>query len=136
MPLPITRFRPEPFAFLQYSGFEQPATLVVRTQQTWQSAWDQMYVNYGQKPPLPAIDFSREMIVIAAAGIKNTGGYNIVLTGASETDGVVTIQVLENGPGSNCGVTLALTQPVDLARLARRDGTVLFSVMSNVKDCS
>src|SRR6267378_5203198 len=95
MPLPITRFRSEPYAFLQYSGFEQPATLVVRDQQTWQSAWGQLFVNYSQKPPLPAIDFSREMIVIAAAGTKSTGGYNIVLTGASETDGVVTIQVLE-----------------------------------------
>src|SRR4051812_11633898 len=82
--VPIVRLRAEPYAFTFVSGLDKPAQLVVRDAVTWQAMWSEINLHYSPLPPLPVVDFSREMIVVVALGSHATGGYNILLTGASE----------------------------------------------------
>jgi hypothetical protein len=86
-------------------------------------------------PPLPGIDFTQEMIVASALGTRTSGGYDVLLTQASEDSGRVRIGVLETSPGASCVVTLALTQPIDLGRVPRRDGRVDFVVAQHIERC-
>jgi PrcB C-terminal len=132
----MVRLRAEPYSFTFYSGFDKPSRLVVRDVVTWQAVWRQIYLRESPVPPLPAIDFSREMIVVAALGSHSTGGYGILLEGASEAavDGI-TVSVNSISPGSNCVVTEAFTQPVDVARLPLRHGPVSFVEQSHVSNC-
>jgi hypothetical protein len=125
--LPLTRLRAEPYSFTFYSGLDSPQRLVVRDDASWQTLWNEIHSRGTPVPPVPAIDFSREMIVVAAMGTRSTGGYGILLESASEygTDGIA-ISVLSISPGSNCGVTLAFTTPVDIARLPLHPGPVRF----------
>jgi hypothetical protein len=76
------------------------------------------------------------MMVVVALGSRSTGGYSILLAGASEAanDGVAVI-VDSGSPGSNCIVTEAFSQPVDIARLPLRDGAVSFVERSHVSNC-
>jgi hypothetical protein len=129
-PLQLIRFATGPAPYLSFSGYTQATTVVVRDQQTWQSAWQQIYQNSGSTPPLPAVDFAREMVVIAA-----TGGDGIVLADASEADGIVIVSGIQWRPGSNCVVLAVITAPVDLARMPRRDGPVYVAIASEVRDC-
>jgi hypothetical protein len=133
--LALTRFRSDSVAFAQYSGVRSPATLVVRDAAAWAQLWEEIHATVEPKPDLPAIDFGQEMIVAAAMGSRNSGGYNILLTKASEGTEGVEIEVLETSPGAGCAVTLALTQPIDLARVERRYGPVRFVVRQQVRDC-
>ncbi|MDQ6871822.1 MAG: protease complex subunit PrcB family protein [Gemmatimonadota bacterium] len=135
-PVPMVRLRTEPYSFTFNSGFDKPTRLVVRDAVTWQAVWRQIYLRESPVPSLPAIDFSQEMIVVAALGSHSTGGYSILLTGASEaaSDGIV-VSVNSVSPGSNCGVTEAFTQPVDVARLPLRIGPVSFVEQSHVSNC-
>lgn len=134
--LPIVRLRSEPYSFAFYSGLDKPARLVVRDPVTWQAIWNQIYLRQSPVPPLPQIDFSRDMILVAALGSRGTGGFSILLGEASEAanDGVAVI-VNSSSPGSNCVVTEAFTQPVDIARLPLHHGAVSFVDRSHVSNC-
>src|SRR6476646_3051450 len=107
-PLQLVRLRAEPYSFAFYSGFDTPTRVVVRDAVTWQAVWHQIYLRISPVPPVPAIDFSRQMVVVAALGSRSTGGYSILLDGATEAanDGIA-VTVNSSSPGSNCIVTEA-----------------------------
>jgi PrcB C-terminal len=134
--LPMVRLRSEAYSFTFYSGLDKPARLVVRDAVTWRVIWNQIYLRQSPVPPLPPIDFSREMMVVVALGSHSTGGYSILLDGAAEAakNGIAVI-VDSSSPGSNCIVTEAFTQPVDIARVPLRDGAVSFVERTHVSDC-
>lgn len=135
-PVPIVRLRAEPYSFAFYSGLEQPGRIVVRDPSTWQALWAQIHSRQSPVPPVPAIDFSQEMLVVAALGSRSSGGYGILVDAANEAQNaglVVTVRSIS--PGVKCGRTAALTQPVDIARIPRRDGDVSFLERSQVTDC-
>jgi hypothetical protein len=132
----VVRLRSEPYSFEYSSGLDAPARVVVRDLQTWQSLWAQIYRRHGAAPPLPTIDFSREMIIVAALGSRASGGYGIIIDGASWQGSGIAVTVRSISPGPRCGVTAALTQPVDIARMPRRDGEVRFVERAEVSDCS
>jgi hypothetical protein len=134
-PLPLTRFRADAVAYSAFSGYGAATTLVVRDRDTWQATWNQIHGPLSPIPPLPVIDFSTEMVVVAALGGKPSSGYDIVLTGASEADGMITVDVVTNSPGPNCVTLTVVTAPLDLARMPRRDATVLFHLTPVVTSC-
>lgn len=129
----LTRLASDPYAYLDDSGIASSLRVVVRSADEWNALWD----GAGQfAPPVPDVDFSQEMLVVAALGTKRTGGYNIILESAQETDGgSVEVQVRSSSPGSSCVVTQAITAPLDVARMAKRDGAITFKEVSRVKRC-
>jgi hypothetical protein len=133
--IPVVRLRAEPYSFEFYSGLNTPARLVVRDPAAWQSLWVQIYQRRFPVPPVPAIDFSREMLIVVALGSRSSGGYVILIDRASGEGADVTIAVRSISPGPRCGVTGALTQPVDIARLPRRDGEVRFLEQGEITEC-
>lgn len=77
------------------------------------------------------------MVVVVALGLRMSGGYGILIDGASEIGAdEVAVAVRSISPGPRCGVTGALIQPVDIARLPRRDGPVHFVEDSEVHSCT
>jgi hypothetical protein len=133
-PLPVTRLKTEPYTFTYSSGFERSARLVIRDSAAWRMAWDTVHIR-SSPMPLPAVDFSKEMIVVAALGLRNAGGYSIYVDSASESASGIEVVIRSVSPGKTCGVTAALTQPVDIARLPRREGAVRFAERSEVSEC-
>jgi hypothetical protein len=135
-PLTLTRLRADASPYSYNSALVQSQRLVIRDQAAWQQAWTTMWVITNRPPALPTIDFSREMVIVAALGERPTGGYGIFLDGATESATGVTINVRTVSPGNGCAVTLALTRPVDIARVTRRDGNVSFAELSSVQHCN
>ena len=77
-------------------------------------------------PPLPEIDFSKEMIVVSAMGSRPSSGYLIYIDGACEVDGQVELFVskVEDGP---CGVVPGVvTSQADVVRIPRSDLPIVF----------
>ena len=134
-PVPVVRLRAQPYSFTSSSGFDQPARLVVRDEATWQAVWAQVFARQRPVPSIPTVDFSREMIVVVAQGTHSTGGYGILIDGASESDAGLSIAVRSVRPGAKCVVTEAFTQPVDIARVPLRGGAVKFVETDQVTDC-
>jgi hypothetical protein len=134
--IPITRFRAEPYSFAFNSGVEQPERLVVRDSAAWNTLWIRIHARQSPIPPLPTVDFTREMVVFASLGTRSSGGYSILLDSASEAgSGAIDVVVRSVSPGPRCGVTAALTEPVDIAKLPRRDTPVQFVERSETTNC-
>jgi len=67
------------------------------------------------------------MVVVAALGTHSTGGYSILVDGASVVDSNGTAVAIRSvSPGPDCLVTEAFTEPVDIARMEMRSGPVTF----------
>jgi hypothetical protein len=135
MPVSVTRLRAEPYSFTDYSGLKAAERLVIRDEATWRATWAAIGRNSTPVPPPPAIDFEREMLVVAALGERSTGGYNIIVESASATGEALTVRIHSTAPGSSCLTTQAQTQPVDIARLPRMQGPVTFVDEASVSDC-
>jgi len=114
--------------------FAAEAMLAIRDLATWQNLWTQL--NTGRLPqlPLPAVDFTTEMLVVAAMGVKPTTGFQISVAGANEQQGRVTVDILETIPGL-CVTGQVLTAPVVVSKLPLRPSAVAFSVTRKVRDC-
>lgn len=134
-PLPIGRLATSliPTAV---SSFDQPQRLLIRDAAQWQSAWTEMWRGRNPIPPLPHVDFARDMVLIAAAGTRPTGGYSIHIEAVSEEASTLRVVVRTVAPGPNCIVTLALTQPADVVVAPRRDAAATFDERAETRSCS
>jgi hypothetical protein len=133
--VPVVRLRSEPYSFAYYSGFDKADRIVIRDAVTWQSVWKDVWSGDSEVPPVPAVDFSREMVLVAALGARSSGGYGIMIDGANETvTGGINVTIRSISP-LNCVVTEAFTQPIDIARLPIRSGRVEFTERSEVRRC-
>jgi hypothetical protein len=119
--------RPPPPADLhQYSGYTDPARLIIRSQTEWASAWVRINDGAHPMPPLPEVNFDTDMVVLAAAGTRPSGGFDITITDAALDAGALRVGVVETTPGAGCFVAAVITFPVAVARVARHDGPVEF----------
>ena len=134
-PLSLTRFRPEPTSFLANSGYDQPLTLAIHDRDTWARTWNDIHSRLSPAPALPEIDFTKEMVLVAAIGSRPSSGFQVVFTGATETGDVVTIDVESRTPGPTCVMLPVVTAPVDLARIPRRNGAIVFRSTPKVVNC-
>lgn len=117
------------------SGLPDSARLVVRTPGEWTSLWNRIVANHGPKPPVPDIDFSKEMILVAAMGTRNTGGYSIEIEAVDRDSRGITASVRTRSPGKTCGTTAALTAPVAIVRIPQSTLSVQFVEEHIVSDC-
>lgn len=136
VPVRVSRLRAEPYSFTSTSSLRAPQRTVISDMTAWRTAWSRLWAGAASEPPLPAVDFAREVIVLAALGERPTGGYQIVVDSATTaSEGGVVVHVRTVSPGARCGVYHALTQPVDLARLPRVQGPVTFRDHAVVENC-
>jgi hypothetical protein len=123
------------FSFRFNTGFKERERLVIRNADQWAQAWARITQNVQPARPVPAVDFAREMIVLVAIGQRPTGGYVITIDGVSEADGRLYAEVRERSPGRGCNTSEGLTQPIDVVRVPRREGTVFFVERVETFEC-
>jgi hypothetical protein len=120
---------------IYHSGMESRARDVVRTQARWQAVWAEIWRNDTPQPALPAVDFAREAVVVAAMGLRSTGGYGVTVDSATATAAEVHVFVTERSPGQSCATTQALTAPVHLVAIPADGRTVRFHESAVVREC-
>jgi hypothetical protein len=99
------------------SGIEKPMRTIITKQEDFVQIWESIYANQQAKPKLPYVDFSKEIVVVLALGIKPSGGYAIRALEVIYAGNTIDITVASSSPGDNCAVTAALTSPVELIRM-------------------
>jgi hypothetical protein len=102
----------------------EPGLQVVRDRAAWERTWRQLHGG-DAGGPAPAVDFTRDMVVVAAAGEKSSGGHAVRVEGTSAAaDGALVVHVTETAPGEGCMSTMQITSPVDVVRVPRTAGPV------------
>jgi hypothetical protein len=133
--VPITRLRSEPWSFAYHTGMTDSVRLTIRDAAQWQQVWSVIEQGSSPKTAPPAIDFAQEMVVVAALGTRNSGGFSIYVDSAYQHSDRIEVVIRKVSPGKQCGTTGALTQPVDLARMPVSSLPVTFRERSLVHDC-
>ena len=116
-------------------GISQRARLVVRDRDEFNKIWTQIMRLVLNKPPLPEVDFSREMIVVAAMG-QQPSRYEIIIDGACEADNQFEVLV-RSTKFAPCGLEAGLPpESVDIVRFPKTDLPVFFRETEVTLDCN
>lgn len=118
-----------------YSGMTQRERVVVRTPAEWEIVWRRMWAGHSPLPPVPAVDFERHVLLVAAMGSRPTGGYHIRIAEAAALADEVAVRVVETSPSRGCITTQAFTAPVDVVKLPRTSRQIQFRTAEVVHEC-
>jgi hypothetical protein len=113
------------------TGIGESRRLVIRDVNAWDQFWSELGV--GDRP---SVDFTHDVVVAVAAGQRPTGGYEIAVDRVTQSDGELTVEVVERTPGPNCMTTASLTQPVDVVVVPAADTRSLsFLERKEIRGC-
>lgn len=122
-----TREFPRPPVNIFHS--ENTLRLVIKNRDEFSNFWKQFTAQVppgSWVPPLPEIDFSKEMVVVAAMGQRPSSGYWTIIDGACEANGQVEVFVSNVEDVSCVGNWPSVSYPADAVRLPRTDLPVVF----------
>jgi hypothetical protein len=108
------------------SSIDAARTVVVRSADEWTRLWRM----HAADKPLPAIDFSREMVVGVFLGSRPTAGYSVEITGTHEASGTLVVEYRVGAPSPDLMTAQVITSPYHLVAIPRRDGDVRFEKRS------
>lgn len=103
------------------SGIDTKIGVLISDQGTWESMWKNINSISSALPPIPQINFEQTNLIAVSMGMKPSGGFRISVTGFTLTGNTLQVDLEEKHPGKNCGVTLALTQPIQIVKFSKID---------------
>jgi hypothetical protein len=104
------------------SAINAPRQITVRSATEWGTLWKEN----GANAPLPAVDFSREMVVGVFLGSRPTGGYGVEIVRAIGNSGALVVEYVESAPSRDAITAQILTAPYHLAAIPKHEGMVSF----------
>ena len=104
------------------SAIDEPRRVTVRSAADWGALWKEN----GANAPLPAVDFSREMVVGVFLGSRPTAGYGVEIVRAVGNSGALIVEYVEAAPSRDTLTAQILTAPYHLAAMPKHDGEVTF----------
>lgn len=108
------------YAGSQCGGLDSPEVAWIADAEAWQRWYAQIMNLRMEPPPAPAVDFSRDGVLLIAMGQQTTGGYGLSLTGTPATvqDGVLTVPLAWREPLPGMILTQVMTSPCLLVKLS------------------
>ena len=98
----------------QYSGWTRAQRVLVRDEASWEQLWARVHTPLASPPPLPPVDFSRQVVVGVALGSRPTGGFAVDILGVKRVGDRLIVRLRETQPPPGSMVTEAFTQPYAL----------------------
>ena len=118
------------------SGIERQRFETLRDSAALRKLWQAHTAGVSPAPPVPDVDFSKEMAIADFSGTRNSGGYVLSISKITVYPDRVEIDLSLTQPGSDCMVTDALTQPFVFVKTAQSgDKPVNFNLATATKGC-
>lgn len=120
---------------LQYSGLVEEVHEVLKSRADWANLWSAATSGFDPSRDVPAVDFGRDVVLVAALGRRPTGGYEVFFTAVYEDKEYLYAIVTEVSPGIGCLTSQAFTAPVAIVTVPRREKPVRFVKRADVRNC-
>jgi hypothetical protein len=117
------------------SGLAGKERIIVRDSASWRSLWPRIVGTHSPVPPVPAVNFTDEMLLVVSTGTRGSGGYVIMIDSVRAVGDTIRVSVREQSPGPRCGTPAVISAPVALARVERTTWPVSFVTREVVRDC-
>jgi hypothetical protein len=105
-----------------FSNVDAPKQVVVRTESEWRTLWRQ----HAADRPMPAVDFTKEIVVGVFMGSRPTAGYDIAVTKTLEANGILRVWYRERMPARGQVLAQVLTFPFHLVAVPKTASEVRF----------
>lgn len=116
-------------------GISERTRLVIHDRVKFNELWQHIMRQTSDKPPLPEVDFSREMLIVAAMG-QQPSVYEIIIDSACEVDNQLEV-VVRSARYLPCGASVGLLpETVDIVRVPKTDLRVVFRETEATFDCN
>lgn len=107
--------------------------LVIRDQESWISLWAKIAPRSSPSVAPPAVDFSRQMLLVVAEGILPTGWPATWIDSVVQEHGSqLTVKIVRKQLGVGCGTTGAEVRPVEVLLVPWRADSVHFTERDSV----
>lgn len=106
------------------SAITAPREVVVRDADAWAALWRE---HAGLELPLPAVDFSRQMVIGVFLGARPSGCYGTGISSIMPREGRLEVLHVDTEPGPGVICTMATTYPAHLVVVDRSSMPVVFS---------
>ena len=107
----------------EQSGVEEARQVVLRTPEEWKALWTE----HAPGQPMPAVDFTKSMVIGVFLGSRNTAGYRVTVTGIEHDSAIAVVTYREERPGARDTLAQVITFPHHLVRVERLPGEVKFA---------
>ena len=104
-----------------FSGIREAKQEVIKDSAAWERLWAQHNANTPRSAPLPDVNFSKEMVIVATMGTKRTGGYSVEILRAERKGKKLRIEVQQTSPPPGSITIQALTAPFHFVAVPRQD---------------
>jgi VWFA-related protein len=122
---PSAPVAPVPFTPLNsdaMSGIDRGEQIVARTQGEWEAIWRR----HAAGRPVPAVDFSRDMVVGVFLGSRPSGGFGVQITRIERVGDALVVTWAEQTPAPGQTAAQVMTAPSNLVTVPRHTGPVRF----------
>jgi hypothetical protein len=103
----------------QCGGLNRPTVRWIANSGEWRELYARVNSQWMNPPPPPAVDFSRQGVLLIAMGQRSTAGFGLALANDTATvrDGVLTVRVDWREPPPGYRRAQVITNPCLLAKL-------------------
>lgn len=105
-----------------HSGVRETGARVARTEAQWGELWREHASYLVPEPPLPEVDWSRDMVVGAFLGERPSGGFAIEIRDVVARDGRLVVEAIESKPAVDRVVPMVVTHPYHFVRVPKGEG--------------
>jgi|GEM_PF-1286423 len=119
-----------------YSGHPEVNNYIIDNREDWKNLWQKITAKTWPSPPLPEVNFNKDMLLARFMGERTSGGYRVEFLVVIEAEEKVYITAIEVSPGPDCGVTAAMTQPYHVVQIPRTEKEIVFNIIETVRRCS
>ena len=105
-----------------HSNMDDAKQAAVKTVEAWKQLWQQ----HSPDRPLPAVDFTKEMVVGAFMGSRPSAGYTLEIVSAIEASGTLVVRYREASPSRGTMTAQVITSPYHLVAVPFFPGEVKF----------
>ncbi len=97
--------------------------IVINSRAKWQDFLAKTTVDTQFKD---AIDFSKQIVLVAVDSKRNTGGFSIEISKTVKKESKLHVTILSEGPKPTDMVTMALTQPIHIVKINKTSKEIVF----------
>ncbi len=117
------------------SSYSEFTTFEIHNFQELAEVWSNFFTKYDRKPPIPKIDFENKMLIAAALGERNSGGYSIKIKSVLETNQTMIVVTEETKPGNTCNSATVMVYPFQLVEISKTGKPITFTKTVKVNEC-
>ena len=116
-----------------HSNVKKAGNLIIRDAKAWKEQWAKINSNRMPQPPLPKVDFDKQMLIVLFMGEKTTGGHSISVASIRDTGKQIEVAVKRKSPPPGGMSIMVMTQPYCIVAIAKTDKPITFKEAKDAK---